>query len=619
MIIFFFLTFLINSASCYSEPNITTYYGNITGTNITVLGKKMTEYLGIPYAFPPIGNLRFKEPLEINHNHFNTTYFAVHLASACPQIIRVMNFSGYDDLNPTNGTSENCLKLNMWVPESNTSMPVLVFFHGGSWTVGSGSVDKFNGSVLALKTRSIVVVPNYRLGFFGFSYLSGENGISGNMGLLDQQMVLKWINRTIEDFNGNKSRVTIFGTDSGGSSVTAHLFSNNSRSLFKRGIVSSGIITHFMNTVSPIIAEINTLNVSVMVNCTNHTIFKQSAIYPNSSNKNTALLNFYYQSIIDKNKKNNTAILECLRNKTVTELLEAANKVRAKGQLPTLFPFAPINNDTIFFNGSIKDMFDKKKFNKKVDLIFGRTADEATYFMATGFTNNTQYNCSFYPLKPANATENRCIMNETNFLNLVDLGVQILNYKTLKKDNLTKIYNKTETTYTNKSIRLLSDLFFDCELSRFAMIYANVSKKNVYFYEYNRRSPINVWPPWTGAMHGDDLIAMFGIPFRHPEKYINITNVTLEQNYSDNVMWRIGNFTRKSNITSWWKKLNVSNPEALVFNRTLKDKSEPIYTNVTPPTCIELLKLIEQSYKFKSFLKKLLDSLKILTFKKSLF
>uniref|UniRef100_A0AAF5DR20 Carboxylesterase type B domain-containing protein n=1 Tax=Strongyloides stercoralis TaxID=6248 RepID=A0AAF5DR20_STRER len=298
MIIFFFLIFLITPISCYDGPKIRTYYGKFVGKKITVLGEKMTEYLGIPYAFPPIGPLRFKKPREINKNHFKKTYFAVHQGDACPQIIRVMNFSGYDDSNPTNGNNENCLKLNMWVPKSKKKMPVLVFFHGGSWTVRSGSVDKFNGSVLALKTRSIVIVPNFRLGFFGFSYLSGKNGISGNMGLLDQQMVLKWTKRTIKKFNGNRSKVTIFGTSSGGSSVLAHLFSNNSKPLFQRGIVSSGTITHFMSTISPTIAEINTLNVSVMVNCANKTIFNQTVI-----NLNTTNLNFYYQNIINKKKK----------------------------------------------------------------------------------------------------------------------------------------------------------------------------------------------------------------------------------------------------------------------------------------------------------------------------
>lgn len=126
-------------------------------------------------------------------------------------------------------------------------------------------------------------------------------------------------------------------------------------------------------------------------------------------------------------------------------------------------------------------------------------------------------------------------------------------------------------------------------------------KKNVYFYEYNRRSPINVWPPWTGAMHGDDLIAMFGIPFRHPENYTNIT-VSDEQDYSARVMWRIGNFTKDGNVTSLWKKLNVSSlePQALVFNMTSIRGNKTLYTNVTTPSCMKLFQLMQPSKKQNS-------------------
>ncbi|CEF61701.1 Acetylcholinesterase, partial [Strongyloides ratti] len=357
-----FLIFIINFVTYWRGNGINTYFGEIVGQNITVLDEEITEYLGIPYAQQPTHFWRFQPPHELEKNRFNVTYNAVHKGEGCPQNIRVMGFEGYDASNPKNGTDESCLNLNMWVPNNEEKMPVIVFFHGGSWTVRTGSADKFNGSVLALKTKSIVVVPNFRLGFFGFAYLSGEDGIPGNMGLLDQQMVLRWINRTIENFNGDKNEVTIFGTSSGASSVAAHLFSNNSKPLFKRGIMSSGTITHFMSTVSTKIAEANTKTVSKKVGC----IKEESG-----------------------ETLNNKEVLECLRNKTVEDLLKATINVSAPGQMPTPFPFMPIDNDTVFFNGSIKDIFKNQLFNKEVDLMLGRTADEATFFMATGFTNNS--------------------------------------------------------------------------------------------------------------------------------------------------------------------------------------------------------------------------------------
>uniref|UniRef100_A0A0N5BSY8 COesterase domain-containing protein n=1 Tax=Strongyloides papillosus TaxID=174720 RepID=A0A0N5BSY8_STREA len=456
MKLFLILLFSITKTLCYSGPNITFGRAILQGKNITVLGENMTEYLGVPYAHPPIDFYRFAPPCEFNDTvYWNNTYYAVHLADACPQIIRMMNFSGYDDANPKN-SSESCLKFNMWVPNGGENMSVIVFFHGGSWTVRTASVDKFNGSVLALKTKSIVIAANFRLGFFGFAYLSNSSRISGNMGLLDQQALLKFINKNIYKFNGDNTSVTIFGTSSGASSVAAHLFSEGSKPYFKRGIMSSGTITHFMSTVSTTIADNNTRSVAKKVNCTK-----------------------------DENSSITTddEIAECLKRVNVTLLLKAARNVSAPGQFPTPFPFMPINKDTVFFNGSIKDMYKNKTFNTGVDLMMGRTADEATFFMATGFTNKSEYGCYFYPQKNATDPDNACIMNETNFINLVSFGSKILNFNDTENQTLVEIYNNSATTYTNRSIRILSDFVFDCELSRFALAYANATNNSVYLYE----------------------------------------------------------------------------------------------------------------------------------------
>ncbi|CEF71293.1 Acetylcholinesterase [Strongyloides ratti] len=575
MKIFYQLFLLFCSVTCYDGDPIKTYYGTIAGTKKTILGEEMTEYLGIPYAQAPTTFYRFQKPYELEKDRFKETYNALHKGKACPQHIRVMGFEGYDSLNPTE-YDENCLKLNMWVPNNDEKMPVIVFFHGGSWTVRTGNADKFDGSVLALKTKSIVVVPNFRLGFFGFSYLSGEDGIEGNMGLLDQQMVLKWINRVIEDFNGDKDKVTIFGTGTGSSSVAAHLLSSSSKPLFKRGIMSSGTITHFMSTVSRDIAETNTRNVSALVGCIDN---------------------------VNDKSKNNKEILKCLREKPVNELLEAARKVRASGQMPTPFPFMPINSDTDFFNGNIKELYEKKEFNKDVDLMLGRTADEATFFMATGFTNNSNMGCYFYPQKPATDPDNKCEMNENNFKYLVKFGGKILNFNETEIEKLQQIYEKSANSYTNRSIRILSDFVFDCELSKFAITFAGSSNGMTYFYEYNRRSPINLWPEWTGAMHGDDLNDIFGIPFRHPEKYEKDI-LQHEKDYSENVMWAIGNFTKNGDITTIWNKLDSTDPKALVLNGELgQEGKEKKYTTVTPSTCTEFYNLIKESLQWKETLK----------------
>uniref|UniRef100_A0A0N5BS68 COesterase domain-containing protein n=1 Tax=Strongyloides papillosus TaxID=174720 RepID=A0A0N5BS68_STREA len=102
MKLFLILLFSITKTLCYSGPNIT--FGNaiLQGKNITVLGEKITEYLGVPYAHPPLDFYRFEPPAEFDKTYWKSTYNAVHLADACPQIIRKMGFKGYDDANPKN-------------------------------------------------------------------------------------------------------------------------------------------------------------------------------------------------------------------------------------------------------------------------------------------------------------------------------------------------------------------------------------------------------------------------------------------------------------------------------------------------------------------------------------
>ncbi|CEF61658.1 Carboxylesterase, type B domain-containing protein, partial [Strongyloides ratti] len=113
---------------------------------------------------------------------------------------------------------------------------------------------------------------------------------------------------------------------------------------------------------------------------------------------------------------------------------------------------------------------------------------------------------------------------------------------------------------------------------------------------YNRRSPINLWPEWTGAMHGDDLNDIFGIPFRHPEKY-DRQILQDEKDYSEMVMWAIGNFTKEGKTTDGWNKIDTTNHKAFVLYGKLGEGEEKKYTDVTPPTCTEFYKLYEESVK----------------------
>lgn len=200
------------------------------------------SYLGIPYAAPPVGELRFKEPQPVDN--WKETRACTTYGPACPQNDPA-EMSGGD----TGPVDEDCLFLNVWTPATSPSdrLPVMVWIHGGGFTTGAGSLALYNGANLASK-EVVVVTINYRLGPLGFlahPALSqeNENASSGNYGLLDQIEALKWVQRNISGFGGDAGRVTIFGESAGGISVCDLMVSPLSDGLFQRAISESGPYT----------------------------------------------------------------------------------------------------------------------------------------------------------------------------------------------------------------------------------------------------------------------------------------------------------------------------------------------------------------------------------------
>ena len=192
------------------------------------------EFLGIPYAAPPVGALRWRPPhpaapwIGIR----DATKFAPH----CPQ-----SASPFGQAS----TSENCLYLNVFTPpgsgRAGHRLPVMVWIHGGALVTGES--DDYDPAKL-VSNGAIVVTINYRLGALGFlahpALASHPGGPSGNYGLMDQQAALRWVQRNIRNFGGNPRNVTIFGESAGGLSVLSQLASPGAHGLFAKAIVESG-------------------------------------------------------------------------------------------------------------------------------------------------------------------------------------------------------------------------------------------------------------------------------------------------------------------------------------------------------------------------------------------
>ena len=201
----------------------------------------VSRFLGIPYATPPTGALRWQPPQAPAER--KQTLRVMAYGHTCAQINTLGVFAAPSD-------SEDCLYLNVFAPEAKkgqerrASLPVMVWIHGGGNF--DGESNDFDGSKLARDGGTVVVTINYRLNIFGFfahPALDAEGHPAANYGIMDQQFALQWVRRNIRAFGGNPDNVTIFGESAGGTDVIALLASPASADLFQRGIIESGAFT----------------------------------------------------------------------------------------------------------------------------------------------------------------------------------------------------------------------------------------------------------------------------------------------------------------------------------------------------------------------------------------
>src|ERR1700733_4499624 len=210
----------------------------IAGTNTAV-----RVFRGIPYAAPPVGNLRWREPQPAVH------WDAVRTADQFGAMCMQPAFRGATGANPPAkppNMSEDCLFLNVWTAATSATdrRPVMVWIHPGGYQTGSGSTPGFDGEGLAKKGVVLVTI-NYRLGVFGFFShpeltKESEHHASGNYALMDQAAALRWVQKNISGFGGDSQRVTVFGDSAGSSSISNLMGSPRAKGLFQRAVGESG-------------------------------------------------------------------------------------------------------------------------------------------------------------------------------------------------------------------------------------------------------------------------------------------------------------------------------------------------------------------------------------------
>jgi para-nitrobenzyl esterase len=246
-----FIASLSASAVAFAGPNniVQTAEGKVRGIDS---GSGLRTFLGIPFAKPPVGDLRWKEPQPVEP--WKDVRAAEAFGPRCMQAE-----GGSDMVSRAAAISEDCLYLNVWTTatSADTKLPVLVYIYGGGFQGGDASEHRYDGTVFA-KHDIVAVTINYRLGVFGFLALpeltkESPHHASGNYGFLDQVAALQWVQRNIAAFGGDPKRVTIAGESAGSMSVSALMGSPLSKGLIAGAIGESGSSTIRGRSVYPVL------------------------------------------------------------------------------------------------------------------------------------------------------------------------------------------------------------------------------------------------------------------------------------------------------------------------------------------------------------------------------
>jgi para-nitrobenzyl esterase len=238
-LLFLIIMLMCSVAATPAPDTVKTVNGVVEGRGVQPSGVRI--FRGIPFAQPPTGELRWREPQPVKN--WQGVRPALDFGPRCMQAVV------FDDIRyRSNGVSEDCLYLNVWTPakSSREGLPVLVYFYGGGFVNGDSSEARYDGESMAAK-GIVVVSVNYRLGVFGFlahPELTKESPhkASGNYGLLDQNAGLRWVQKNIASFGGDPRHVTIAGESAGSMSVSAHMASPLSKDLIAGAIGESGAL-----------------------------------------------------------------------------------------------------------------------------------------------------------------------------------------------------------------------------------------------------------------------------------------------------------------------------------------------------------------------------------------
>lgn len=459
-------------------PIMQTTKGKVQGLRTNVRGTEVDIYWGIPYAKPPLGNLRFKHPVP--NDPWTGVRNATERPNACWQgEDTVFTHAGAKVWNANTNRSEDCLYLNVWVPRKDSrvmSKPVLIWFFGGGFYSGSSVLDIYDAKYIAAENDVIVVSMQYRLGPLGYLALFHHEA-PGNAGMFDQVMALDWVQQNIHYFGGNPHSVTLFGESAGGVSVGMHMLSPLSRSKFHRVILQSGAPQAAWATISDKEAKNRSLILAQRFNC---------------------------------NYRETSDIIDCLRKQNAKEFSEEEWYTIETGVVR--FPFVPVVDGTFLQEDPVKAL--RNGNFKRCPVLIGHNTNEANYWLF-------YFNTIFVSHSEPQVTQNHFDLLVDDIFNYHPYYPKLLN--SFGKEAIKFQYRNWANPDDQKMNvwqldMAVGDFNFICPCVDFAMRIASAGS-NVFYYVFDHRSSRHHWPLWSGVLHADEINFVFGEPLNNDFGY----------------------------------------------------------------------------------------------------
>ncbi|KAH6930385.1 hypothetical protein HPB50_013170 [Hyalomma asiaticum] len=450
-----------------STVTVSTTKGRVRGYTDAFLHKQVEVFLGVPYAKPPVGELRFGKPQL--PDSWDGIYEATSVKDSCMQARVPWVFHIPTPL------SEDCLYLNVWTPNATqgTNLPVLVWFYGGIFKIGSAYETRYNAIALSALNDVVVVSCNFRLSIFG--YLDAET-IPGNVGLWDQLLVLQWVQENILSFGGDPNLVTAFGQSSGAMAIHDILVSPYSSGLFRRIFLMSGT----QNTDTDI-----------------------DSVCQSTSKGNAAAKALGCADIFKDLENHPEVVIDCLKERSAAEVSEASENVTAPKLLAFLPTFA-----TKFLPLLPSVAIEEGQF-RPVDALVSVAANEGAF----AYVMQPDRELLWGDLRDYDQSE----LKDTLYNDILSSWL---------KDSvlpLAEMYLNVASPADNAQLRqavadVIGNHYFYCP-SRFFAEMHTAAGGNVYPFVFGHRSKKSDLPEWVRNTHMDDVPYVLGIPFVEQGNY----------------------------------------------------------------------------------------------------